>query len=41
MEMTCEICKREGKETKIPYDEIGVELMKAHLLEAHGIRGGL
>jgi hypothetical protein len=31
--MICNQCKDEGKDTQIPYDEIGIELMKAHLKE--------
>lgn len=35
--MVCELCKEKGKETLIPYDEIGIELMKAHLEEEHNV----
>ena len=43
--LVCEQCKAEGKETKIPYDEIGVALMRSHLREhdprtADGLPGG-
>lgn len=31
----CEACKRAGKDTRMPADEIGAELMKAHLQEEH------
>lgn len=33
---SCNLCKADGKEFKVPADEIGVELMKAHLNEKHG-----
>jgi hypothetical protein len=35
--MTCNLCKKEGKLTLIPHDEIGVELMHQHLHDEHGI----
>lgn len=31
--MVCNQCKAEGKDTRIPYDEIGVALMEQHLKE--------
>lgn len=34
---TCNLCKKEGKETIIPADKIGMALMKAHLVEKHSI----
>ena len=34
----CRLCNDNGDEFIVPADEIGVELMKAHLLEKHGIK---
>lgn len=38
----CEVCERDGKapgeKCSVPADEIGVELMKAHLRDEHGIK---
>jgi len=33
--MTCEVCKENGATTVIPYDEVGIELMRAHFEEVH------
>lgn len=35
--LNCEICRKEGVETLIPYDEIGVALMKQHLMSKHNL----
>lgn len=35
--LTCELCKKEGKETLIPYDPVGIELMKQHLYSEHNL----
>lgn len=32
----CNGCEQVGEEFKVPADEIGVELMNAHLKEKHG-----
>ena len=37
-EYSCNLCKKDGKETKIPADEVGVELMKAHLETEHDVK---
>lgn len=34
----CELCKKQGKETKIPADEVGAALMESHLKAEHGVR---
>lgn len=37
--MTCTTCKNlKGKSFQAPVDEIGMELMRAHLLKEHGLR---
>jgi hypothetical protein len=38
--MVCNMCDDDDTRVKIPYDEVGIELMKAHLSEAHNVKGG-
>lgn len=34
-EYVCEPCRHLGEDFRVPADEVGVELMKAHLYEKH------
>lgn len=34
---SCNLCKDAGERFMVPADLVGVELMKAHLTEKHGI----
>lgn len=38
-EYSCNLCKDENKEFKVPAgDHVGVALMKQHLMEKHGVQ---
>lgn len=33
--ITCECCREAGKTFTVPYDSVGIEIMKAHLKDEH------